>query len=218
MAILGMLRRNFVQNIDSVRMNFVNLALFGTIFLLLHFGVEAESSSTCSLPGLPGRDGLPGQPGRDGRDGLSGAMGPPGGMLGTFTLLYVIHFDKADECRVMAYTCNNETLPTTAAPGSNGLPGTCATLGGTTYIRWGRTVCPNVTGTELVYSGLAAGSHWLNNGGGANYICTASGADVEYHPEATTTNTNTSTLYGTEYEFLPGQPLAEWHNYQIQSG
>ena len=49
MAILGMLRRNFVQNIDSVRMNFVNLALFGTIFLLLHFGVEAESSSTCSL-------------------------------------------------------------------------------------------------------------------------------------------------------------------------
>ena len=29
--------------------NVLNLALFGTIFLLLHFGVEAESSSTCSL-------------------------------------------------------------------------------------------------------------------------------------------------------------------------
>ena len=61
--------------------NVMNLALFGTILLLLHFGVEAESSSTCSLPGLPGRDGLPGQPGRDGRDGLSGPVGPPGGKL-----------------------------------------------------------------------------------------------------------------------------------------
>ena len=45
------------------------------------FGVEAESSSTCSLPGLPGRDGLPGQPGKDGRDGLSGPVGTPGGKV-----------------------------------------------------------------------------------------------------------------------------------------
>ena len=70
--------------IEGMRMNsfnVMNLALFGTILLLLHFGVEAESRSTCSLPGLPGRDGLPGQPGRDGRDGLSGPVGPPGGKL-----------------------------------------------------------------------------------------------------------------------------------------
>ena len=66
--------------------NVMNLALFGTILLLLHFGVEAESSSTCSLPGLPGRDGLPGQPGRDGRDGLSGPVGPPGGKLDNYVL------------------------------------------------------------------------------------------------------------------------------------
>ena len=80
---------------DGSRMtnlNFKNLALFGTIFLFLHFGVKAESSSTCSLPGLPGRDGLPGQPGRDGRDGTSGPAGPPGGnyKLGAFFIAIVI--------------------------------------------------------------------------------------------------------------------------------
>ena len=34
------------------------------------------------------------------------------------------------------------------------------TDGGTSYIRynWGRTVCPDTEGTELVYSGVAAGS------------------------------------------------------------
>ena len=59
----------------------ISLAITGTILVLFHFGVEADSSSTCSLPGLPGKDGLPGQPGRDGRDGLSGAVGSPGGKL-----------------------------------------------------------------------------------------------------------------------------------------
>ena len=61
-------------------------------------------------------------------------------------------------------------------------------------------MCPNVTGTELVYEGLAAGSFFQHQGGGANYICTASGADVEYHPEATTANRGLAILYGTEYE------------------
>ena len=82
-------RQSSEKNIEGMRMksiNVMNLAMYGTIFLLLHFGVEAESSSTCSLPGLPGRDGLPGQPGRDGRDGLSGPAGPPGGKLDYFVL------------------------------------------------------------------------------------------------------------------------------------
>ena len=120
---------------------------------------------------------------------------------------------------MVAYTCNNETLPTTAAPGADGsdgvagpageqgLPGPAS--GGTTYVRWGRTVCPGVNGTELVYQGLAAGSHYSHSGGGANYICTAAGADVEYHPEATTVNRGYVVLYGTEYEFSNGQALTD---------
>ena len=71
----------YIEGMRINRFNVMNLALFGTILLFLHFGVEVESRSTCSLPGLPGRDGLPGQPGRDGRDGSSGPVGSPGGKL-----------------------------------------------------------------------------------------------------------------------------------------
>ena len=133
----------------------------------------------------------------------------------------------------MAYTCNNETLPTTAAPGADGpdgvagppgeqgppgptgAPDTSTTSGGTTYIRWGRTVCPNVTGTELIYEGLTAGSHYTHQGGGANYICTASGADVEYHPEATTVNRDHAILYGTEYRSQSGQALSNLLHHNV---
>ena len=70
-------------------------------------------------------------------------------------------------------------------------------------------MCPNVTGTELVYEGLMAGSFWTIQGGGANYICTASGDDVEYHPEATTRNLGRSVLYSVEYETRDGQALTD---------
>ena len=43
--------------------------------------------------------------------------------------------------------------------------------GGVVYIRWGKTSCPNVTGTELVYAGRAGGSWYRHTGGGANYLC-----------------------------------------------
>ena len=41
--------------------------------------------------------------------------------------------------------------------------------GGVVYTRWGKTSCPNVTGTELVYAGRAGGSWYRHMGGGANY-------------------------------------------------
>ena len=72
---------------NSIRMNHfsvVNLAILGAV-VLLHFGVEADCSSSCSFPGLPGRDGEPGQQGRDGRDGSHGPVSPPGGQLGVHT-------------------------------------------------------------------------------------------------------------------------------------
>ena len=55
-------------------------------------------------------------------------------------------------------------------PGQQGPPGLSGE--GAVYTRWGRTVCPNTTGTELVYKGLAAGTSYHQSGGGANYLCT----------------------------------------------
>ena len=98
--------------------------------------------------------------------------------------------------------------------GPTGPPGTPGTTG-VTYIRWGRTMCPSVAGTELIYTGLTAGSHFTHQGGGANYICTAAGADVEYHPEATTANSGQAILYGTEYEIPSGQPLDQLNNHNV---
>ena len=43
--------------------------------------------------------------------------------------------------------------------------------GGVTYVRWGRTTCPGTPGTELVYTGRAAGSRFNQQGGGSNYQC-----------------------------------------------
>ena len=92
---------------------------------------------------------------------------------------------------------------------------TLGTSGGTTYIRWGRTVCPNETGTELVYDGIAAGSLGSAAGGGANYICMANGDDVEYHDEATTTNLNLATVRAAEYRMQNGQALDHLLGYTV---
>ena len=48
------------------------------------------------------------------------------------------------------------------------------------YVRWERTSCPNVTGTELVYSGRAGGMSMLSlsiQGGGAEKLCLSNDPD-----------------------------------------
>ena len=57
----------------------------------------------------------------------------------------------------------------------------CSTSAGTTYIRWGRTVCPNTEGTELIYSGRAAGPSTTDTGGGANMLCLPDNPDYLNH-------------------------------------
>ncbi|XP_053378323.1 short-chain collagen C4-like [Mercenaria mercenaria] len=44
-------------------------------------------------------------------------------------------------------------------------------LVGHTYIRWGRTICQPVNGTELLYSGYMVGDKWDQSGGGSNNLC-----------------------------------------------
>ena len=92
---------------------------------------------------------------------------------------------------------------------------TLGTSGGATYIRWGRTVCPNETGTELVYNGIAAGSLYRDDGGGANYICMANREDVEYQDEATTANLSIATVYAAEYRMRNGQALDHVRDYSV---
>lgn len=42
---------------------------------------------------------------------------------------------------------------------------------GATYVRWGRTECPNVDGTVKIYDGYAAGDHYKHGGGGVELLC-----------------------------------------------
>ena len=51
----------------------------------------------------------------------------------------------------------------------------CVTLtadaGEVVYKRFGKSTCPDVTGTRMVYSGVAGGTHFLHKGGGGDYLC-----------------------------------------------
>ena len=137
------------------------------------------------LPGLSGRDGLAGLHGRDGERGTTGARGPQGerGARGTGAR---------------------------GPQGPQGSPGLISSISmGTTYVRWGRTTCPNTPGTALVYTGWAAGSHWNDRGGGSNRLCVTkqpqtlqSAADSSYH----------GFLYGAEYGAYNDVPYQRVHD------
>ena len=89
------------------------------------------------------------------------------------------------------------------APGVAGPPG--PSRGGVVYTRWGKTSCPNVSGTELVYAGRGGGTWWNHRGGAANYLCMPDDPDyLRYQPGVQ----GFSYVYGVEYETYPGQPLS----------
>ena len=82
---------------------------------------------------------------------------------------------------------------------------------GLVYTRWGRTTCPSTSGTQLVYSGRAAGSHAFHKGGGSDILCLPD--DPEYSDYAPGVQ-GTSSIYGAEYWPTTEQPLnsARQHN------
>ena len=76
--------------------------------------------------------------------------------------------------------------------------------GGVVYTRWGKTSCPNVSGTELVYAGRAGGTYHTHKGGAANYFCIPDDPDhLCYGPRVQ----GNSYVYGVEYEMRSGQPF-----------
>ena len=80
------------------------------------------------------------------------------------------------------------------------------------YTRWGKTSCPNVSGTELVYAGRAGGTYYNHKGGAANYLCMPDDPDyLHYQPGVQTT----SYVYGVEYEIRSGQPFYAVHEHNV---
>ena len=77
------------------------------------------------------------------------------------------------------------------------------------YTRWGNSGCPNISGTELVYTGRAGGSHWNQQGGGANYICLP--MDPEYNLPSRAGVHRYSPVWGAEYQF----PLDGEHDHDV---
>ena len=79
--------------------------------------------------------------------------------------------------------------------GDMGLPGPqgASSSTGGLYTRWGRTVCPSVDGTELVYSGRAGGSEY-----GSDILC------YPHVPEYSDSSARGSEYaHGVEYEAHP---------------
>ena len=89
------------------------------------------------------------------------------------------------------------------------------TTGGVVYTRWGRTTCPNTTGTQLLYAGRAAGSFYSEKGGGANYLCLPE--QPQYSSYTAGTQTHRAYLYGAEYETgsYTNGPLRSFHNHNV---
>ena len=128
------------------------------------------------LRGRDGRDGRDGMPGATGPGGAKGERGDPGGPQGPRGL--------------------TGAVGTPGAIGPAGPPGPRS--GGVTYVRWGKSSCPSVTGTELVYAGRAAGTFYNKPGGGSNYLCLP---DVpEYTLRYTPGSQSYSEIHGAEYE------------------
>ena len=159
--------------------------------------VSNGSQTTCpNVELLQGRDGRDGESGRDGRDGMPGAQGLRG--------------------------LKGEPGPAGGPPGPQGQPGARGTTGpqgavgpagprsgGVTYTRWGKSSCPNIAGTELVYTGRAGGSHYTHKGGGANYLCMP--LDPEYTLPFQAGVRNHNYVYGAEYE----APLQGTHDHNV---
>ena len=100
-------------------------------------------------------------------------------------------------------------------PGKDGNTGERGPIGpssgGVTYTRWGKSTCPEVEGTELVYSGITGGTQHYQEGGGANHLCMPK--DPKY---SNTLNyeggvQGAAHVYGSEYQ----DPIHGTHDHNV---
>ena len=62
------------------------------------------------------------------------------------------------------------------------------------YVRWGRTTCPAINDTEMVYTGYTGGSLYYAHGAATNHLC------MPKDPEFLADQSSKAHVYGTEYE------------------
>ena len=83
--------------------------------------------------------------------------------------------------------------------------------GGVVYTRWGKSTCPSVSGTTLVYAGRAGGTWYQHKGGAANYLCMPNDPDyLSYQSGVQGYNY----VYGAEYE-THGGPLTAVRDHNV---
>ena len=83
--------------------------------------------------------------------------------------------------------------------------------GGVTYTRWGHNACPDVSGTELLYSGRVGGAFYSHQGGGANYLCLPGDPEYTLRYRSGVQSPWISRVYGTEYEL----PITGSHSHGV---
>ena len=169
-------------------------------------GVEGPKGDP-GTQGVQGDQGVQGPKGDPGTQGVQGPKGDPG-----------INGPKGDSGTQGVRGDPGVQGPNgeQGAQGISGIQGPAGVTGppgpvtgGVTYIRWGKTSCPSVQGTQLVYNGITAGSLWSHVGGGANYLCMPHNPEyggywggIQHH----------SSIYWTEYETSTG-PTYSVHNH-----
>lgn len=73
---------------------------------------------------------------------------------------------------------------------------------GAVYTRWGRATCPEVNGTTILYSGIAAGRNYNDQGDGINTLCMPHNPDSAPLDLPVAPNQyHFGRIYGSEYEF-----------------
>ncbi len=136
---------------------------------------EETSNDLPHVELLRGRDGRDGKDGRDGRDGKDGEVGEMG------------------EPGIQGPP---------GLPGIRGPPG--LNSGGVVYTRWGRTTCPDTSGTELVYAGRAGGTKYNVKGGAANHLCLPEIPDYLQFTPGVQGGSGNSQVRGVEYDTYSG--------------
>ena len=139
--------------------------------------------------GMPGLQGPQGRQGATGPKGTQGSVGPKG---------------------TQGSTGQKGTRGYTGQKGSLGQKGEKGTPGGAIYTRWGKSSCPSVEGTELVYSGKTGGTRHGHRGGAANYLCMPN--DPQYGSYTSGTG-NGNYVYGAEYSTLTRQQMSGVNNH-----
>ncbi|XP_071145713.1 uncharacterized protein [Mytilus edulis] len=74
------------------------------------------------------------------------------------------------------------------------------TQSGAVYIRWGKKTCPQLNGTELIYSGTVGGGWYGRTSSPAELLCLPHDPDFVTKDSATKNPDWFSSLYGAEYQ------------------